>query len=45
MNSPARTPPKVEVRGGVRIITFTAGQKRDVENVIATELSASAKGF
>src|SRR5690349_13157449 len=38
MSSPARLPPKVEERGGVKIITFTAGQRRDVENVLATEL-------
>jgi anti-sigma B factor antagonist len=38
MGSISRLPPKVEQRGGVKIITFTAGQVRDVENVIATEL-------
>ncbi len=38
MSSITRSPPKVEQRGGVKIITFTVGQKRDVENVIATEL-------
>lgn len=38
MSSVSRSPPKVEESGGVKIITFTAGQKRDVENVIATEL-------
>jgi len=38
MSSIPRSPPKVEKRGGVKIITFTAGQKRDVENVIAIEL-------
>src|SRR5947209_1672234 len=31
-------PPKVEQSGNVRIITFTAGKFRDVENVIAGEL-------
>ena len=39
MSSSIRLLPKVEQRGGVKIITFTAGQKRDVENVIATELN------
>ena len=38
MSSITRSPPKVEKRGGVKIITFTGGQARDVENVIATEL-------
>lgn len=37
MSSATRLPPKVELRTGVKIITFT-GQKREVENVIATEL-------
>lgn len=31
--------PKIEQRGGVRIITFAAGSSRDVENVIETELA------
>ena len=38
MSSTTRSPPKVEQRGGVKVITFTAGQVRDVENVIATDL-------
>ena len=38
MNSVTRSPPKMEQIGGVKIITFTTGQVRDVENVIATEL-------
>lgn len=38
MSSAIRSPPKMEQRGGVKIITFTAGQARNVENVIATEL-------
>jgi len=38
MSSPIRSSPKTERTGNVKIITFTAGQKRDVENVIATEL-------
>jgi anti-anti-sigma factor len=38
MSSLSRSPPKIERCGGVKIITFAAGQKRDVENVIATEL-------
>jgi anti-anti-sigma factor len=38
MRSILRSLPKVEQRGCVKIITFTAGQKRDVENVLATEL-------
>jgi anti-sigma B factor antagonist len=38
MSSETRTPPKVEQQGGVKIITFTRGRLRDVENVIATEL-------
>ena len=33
-----RVPPKTERTGNVKIITFTAGQLRDVENVINTEL-------
>src|SRR6516164_10323274 len=38
MSSPTRTPAKTEQLGNVKIITFTAGQVRDVDNVIATEL-------
>ncbi len=38
MNSPDRLPPKVELHEGVKVITFTAGQSRDVGNVIAAEL-------
>jgi anti-anti-sigma factor len=38
MSSADRSSPKAERTGNVRIITFTAGQARDVENVIATEL-------
>ena len=38
MSSPIRSSPKTERTGNLKIITFTAGQKRDVENVIATEL-------
>jgi len=38
MSSPIRSSPKTERTGNVKIITFTAGQKRDVENLIATEL-------
>jgi anti-anti-sigma factor len=33
-----RSSPKTERTGTLKVITFTAGQKRDVENVIATEL-------
>jgi len=36
--TPVQLPPKVEQSGSVRIITFTAGKFRDVENVIASEL-------
>jgi anti-anti-sigma factor len=36
--TPVQLPPKVEQSGSVRIITFTAGEFRDVENVIASEL-------
>src|ERR1700733_15143433 len=38
MSSPTRLQPKTERTGNVKIITFTAGQARDVGNVIATEL-------
>jgi anti-sigma B factor antagonist len=38
VSSPIRTPAKTEQIGNVKIITFTAGQVRDVDNVIATEL-------
>jgi anti-anti-sigma factor len=38
MSSPTRTAAKTERIGNVKIITFTAGQLRDVDNVIATEL-------
>jgi len=38
MSSTTRSPPKTERTGNVKIITFTARQLRDVENVIATEL-------
>jgi anti-anti-sigma factor len=38
MGSPDRLPAKTERIGNVKIITFTAGQLRDVDNVIATEL-------
>ena len=38
MSSPNRTPAKTQRIGNVKIITFTAGQVRDVDNVIATEL-------
>ena len=38
MSSPIRSSPKLERIGNVKIITFTANQVRDVENVIATEL-------
>jgi anti-anti-sigma factor len=37
-STPVRLLPKVEQTDGVRIITFTAGSGRDVENVIAREL-------
>lgn len=45
MSSITRTPPKVEQGGGVKIITFSAGQKRDVENVLATELEGLTDGL
>jgi anti-sigma B factor antagonist len=38
MSKPARLPPKVEQSGNVKIITFTDGKVRDVENVLAREL-------
>jgi anti-anti-sigma factor len=38
MSSSTRSPPKVEVKGDVRIITFTPGHRREVEDVIAAEL-------
>ena len=38
MSPSTRLPPKVEQHGGVKIITFTAGQSRDVGNVISEEL-------
>ncbi len=38
MFSATRRAPKVEWHGDVHIITFTSGQLRDVENVLATEL-------
>lgn len=34
----SRLPPKTERNGTVKLITFTAGQVRNVENVVATEL-------
>jgi carbon storage regulator len=33
-----RLPPKTERNGNVKVITFTAGQERNVDNVVATEL-------
>jgi anti-anti-sigma factor len=45
MKSDARTAPKVENCGEVKIITFTTGQKRDVENVIDTELKGLTDGL
>ena len=45
MSSISRSPPKVEKRAGVKIITFTTGQKRDVEDVIATELDGHTDGL
>lgn len=38
MNAPTRLSPKVEFRGNVKIITFTCGRNRGVDNVIASEL-------
>jgi anti-sigma B factor antagonist len=45
MSSVARTPPKAEQSDGVKIIRFTAGQNRDVENVIAKELEGLTDGL
>jgi anti-anti-sigma factor len=44
MSPEARSLPKMEQAGDVKILTFTAGQARDVENVIATELSNLTDG-
>lgn len=45
MNSPTiRFSPKVEQSGNVRIITFTDGKVRDVENVISQELEGQTDG-
>jgi anti-anti-sigma factor len=40
-----RSSPKTEQAGNVKILTFTAGQARDVENVIATELDGLPDGM
>jgi anti-anti-sigma regulatory factor len=42
---PVHLSPKVEQSGTVRIITFTAGKFRDVENVIASELEGRTDAF
>jgi len=45
MNSPTiRLSPKVEQGGNVRIITFSDGKVRDVENVISRELEGQTEG-
>jgi anti-anti-sigma factor len=45
MNAPTiYFPPKVEQSGNVRIITFTDGQVRDVENVLSRELEGQTEG-
>jgi anti-anti-sigma factor len=45
MISATRSQPKVEQSGGVKIITFTGGQVRDVENVLAAELEGLDVGL
>jgi anti-anti-sigma factor len=45
MSSVSRLSPKTERVDAVKIIRFTAGQKRDVENVIATELEGLTDGL
>jgi len=45
MSSDIRPSPKREQTGNVRIITFTTGQARDVENVLATELEGQTDGM
>jgi len=45
MSSSTRSPPKVEGQEDVKIITFTTGQVRGVENIIATELEGRTDGL
>ena len=45
MSPKLRSLPKTEQAGNVKILTFTAGQARDVENVIATELGGLQDGL
>jgi anti-anti-sigma factor len=46
MDSPAaHLPPKMEQGGNVRVITFTDGDVRDVENMIARELDGLTDGL
>jgi anti-anti-sigma factor len=44
-STPVHLPPRVEQSGTVRIITFTAGKLRDVENVIASELETCTEAL
>src|SRR5215475_5825379 len=44
-SSPPGPAPKVERSGNVKIITFTRGQARGVENVIAAELEGLTDGL
>jgi anti-anti-sigma regulatory factor len=46
MGSPTtHLPPKVEQSGNVRVITFSADEARDVENVLARQLAGSTGGL
>ena len=45
MNSSIGSPLKIEQTGKVKIITFTGGKARDIENMIARELEGQTDGL
>jgi len=45
MSSSNHVSPKVEQGGNVKVITFTAGSVRDVDNVLARELEGLTEGL